>query len=730
MPLAEPAARTTGLPGVREGARRRAGGEPTSPRQTPAAPRLARPSASRLPAGAAASCASSPRRTARRRRSTERPEPGIVPRWQSLPGRDARRRHDPVFAPWHALRRARRERSSPRRRRPWPTRSPQARADAAAEPARRRGVRGSRRRRRSREVAERYGKLLRRGRREWQERIGRPAATRCRDADGEALRQVLYGRDAPANVADGRRRHELLRRATHATGCATLQAGGRRSCRPIAPAPRRGRWCWSTRRRRASRASSSAATRQPGRRGAAAVPRGAVAATTRKPFPTAAAGWSWRRRSSTKDNPLTARVMVNRIWMHHFGAGLVRTPSDFGMRSEPPTHPELLDWLAAALRARTAGRIKKLHRLIMLSADLPAGAATTDADDAAGVDPENRLLWRMNRRRLDFEAMRDSLLAVAGELDPTIGGPAGRAHRRAAPTPAHGLRLHRPPEPARACSAPSTSPAPTRHSPQRYDTTVPQQALFMMNSPFVVEQARRAGRARRRRRRRRRGASGALPRWSTAATPTPERDRSWRCAFLDDGRRQAAGRRREHAWQLRLRRVRRGDAAGSRVSRRCPTSPAQAWQGGAAAAPTPKLGWVAAHRRGRPSGQRPAARRRSAAGSAPQRRRRSRSSRHARPRRGPAATASAAWIVSSRAGVLGDWTVHSSQARSRRRRRRGRSTATRSTSSSTVRDDLNCDQFVWAPMIQHATAADAAGSASTGDAAARLPGPPPARASR
>jgi hypothetical protein len=121
------------------------------------------------------------------------------------------------------------------------------------------------------------------------------------------------------------------------------------------------------------------------------------------------------------DNPLTARVMVNRIWQHHFGEGLVRTTNDFGQRGERPTHPELLDYLAARF-VESGWSVKAMHRLIMLSNTYQQGSRA-DAGAVAG-DPDNRLFGRMNRRRLEAEAIRDSLLAVSGRLDLTPGGPA------------------------------------------------------------------------------------------------------------------------------------------------------------------------------------------------------------------------------------------------------------------------------------------------------------------
>ena len=120
------------------------------------------------------------------------------------------------------------------------------------------------------------------------------------------------------------------------------------------------------------------------------------------------------------DNPLTARVIVNRLWQHHFGRGIVATPSDFGVRGEPPTHPELLDWLASELVAHD-WRLKPLHRLIVTSATYRLSNKANPK--LAAEDPENTLFGRANRRRLDAEGVRDAMLAVSGELNPKMGGP-------------------------------------------------------------------------------------------------------------------------------------------------------------------------------------------------------------------------------------------------------------------------------------------------------------------
>ncbi len=144
------------------------------------------------------------------------------------------------------------------------------------------------------------------------------------------------------------------------------------------------------------------------------------------PEPPPEATSSYRRRGLaewlvTKDNPLTARVMVNRLWQHHFGEGIVRTPSSFGTMGEAPTHPALLDWLAVEFVDR-GWSVKAMHRLMLTSQAYQMASTDTSANYA--IDPENRLLWRMPRVRLEAEIIRDQIMATAGTLDRTVGGPA------------------------------------------------------------------------------------------------------------------------------------------------------------------------------------------------------------------------------------------------------------------------------------------------------------------
>jgi hypothetical protein len=120
-------------------------------------------------------------------------------------------------------------------------------------------------------------------------------------------------------------------------------------------------------------------------------------------------------------NPLTARVFVNRLWQDHFGMGLVKTPNDFGTKGDRPSHPELLDWLAATFM-ENGWRLKPIHRLILLSNTYRQASFRPDSTEFEKTDPENRLLWRFNRRRLSAEEIRDAMLAVSGRLEEKPGG--------------------------------------------------------------------------------------------------------------------------------------------------------------------------------------------------------------------------------------------------------------------------------------------------------------------
>jgi hypothetical protein len=188
---------------------------------------------------------------------------------------------------------------------------------------------------------------------------------------------------------------------------------------------------------------------------------------------------------ASKDNPLTARVMVNRVWQYHFGRPLVGTPSNFGALGDRPTHPELLDYLAVAFM-ENGWSFKKLHRAIMLSSVYQLSAERDEKN--FNQDGDNRWLWRQNRRRLDVESWRDAMLAAAGKLDRTLGGPTTNLaavdnNRRTVYAKIsrhdlnHVLRLF-------------DFPDANITSERRVETTVPQQQLFVLNSPFVIETAK------------------------------------------------------------------------------------------------------------------------------------------------------------------------------------------------------------------------------------------------
>ncbi len=207
-----------------------------------------------------------------------------------------------------------------------------------------------------------------------------------------------------------------------------------------------------------------------------------------------------------KRNPLTARVMVNRIWQWHFGTGLVSTPNDFGNTGEPPSNPKLLDWLAATFQTENrygkAWSIKKMHRLILTSRAYRQASAPSAA--ASKVDADNRLLWRFSPRRLEAEVIRDAMLAVAGNLNKSIGGPSFRPFTVSSygskfytlvdrDTPEFNRRtiyrmtVHSARNPlleALDC------PDPSSKTPKRNVSTTPTQALEMMNDTFVLRQAR------------------------------------------------------------------------------------------------------------------------------------------------------------------------------------------------------------------------------------------------
>jgi hypothetical protein len=204
-----------------------------------------------------------------------------------------------------------------------------------------------------------------------------------------------------------------------------------------------------------------------------------------------------------RNNPLTWRSIANRVWQYHFGRGIVDTPSDFGRNGSSPTHPALLDWLAVEFRDG-GGSMKKLHKMIVMSATYRQSSA--DRPDGLAADADNRLLWRMNRRRLDAEEVRDAALAVAGTLDRSRGGPGFEPFRFKddhSPIYDHEdlARLLAPecrrrsiyrftvrsvPQPFLECM---DAADPNLNVPVRSSTITALQALALWNDPFMLAQA-------------------------------------------------------------------------------------------------------------------------------------------------------------------------------------------------------------------------------------------------
>ncbi|MGH7192616.1 MAG: DUF1553 domain-containing protein, partial [Candidatus Saccharimonadales bacterium] len=202
------------------------------------------------------------------------------------------------------------------------------------------------------------------------------------------------------------------------------------------------------------------------------------------------------------ENPLTARVIVNRLWQDHFGAGLVDTPNDFGFNGGRPSHGELLDWLAAELM-RNRWSLKHLHRTIVLSATYRQAAAFQA--EAARVDAGNRLLWRKTPLRLEAEELRDAVLMVAGTLNRAVGGPGYQDFRTFSNNSqfyevydAEGFAFQRR-SLYRTCIRSGTSPLldvldcpdPSATAPTRAVTTTPLQALALLNDSFMLRMAER-----------------------------------------------------------------------------------------------------------------------------------------------------------------------------------------------------------------------------------------------
>jgi len=333
------------------------------------------------------------------------------------------------------------------------------------------------------DLAKVYGDLFNQVVAQWDARRKEAAdAKGLADEAAEELRLILYGEGSPAVVTMDDSRRLVGRDVRDKVTQLKRSVDNLKVTSPGAP-PRA-----MVLRDGAPQNSPVFIRGNPGRPGKQ-VPRQflqVVAGPERKPFSQGSGRLELAQAIVDAKNPLTSRVIVNRIWQHHFGTGLVPTPSDFGTRGLPPSNPQLLDWLSWKL-VNDGWSLKRMHRLILASAVYRQGSI--ENSHARGIDPENRLLWRMPRLRIDFEEMRDSLLSVAGRLDLSLGGRPydevmnPRNTRRTIYAMVNRNDL---PGVFRAFDfADVDSSAPDRPS-----TTVPQQALFAMNSPFVLDQAR------------------------------------------------------------------------------------------------------------------------------------------------------------------------------------------------------------------------------------------------
>jgi hypothetical protein len=206
-----------------------------------------------------------------------------------------------------------------------------------------------------------------------------------------------------------------------------------------------------------------------------------------------------------KDNPLTWRSIANRIWLWHFGQGIVETPNDFGRMGLPPSHPELLDWLAIEFRD-SGGRFKHLHKMIVTSSTYCQSSAVSEK--FAQIDSNNRYHWRMNRRRLEAEALRDAILAVSGALNNQIGGPGFYLFKleKTAHSPHYEYHKFDPADPKshrrsiyRFIARSQPDPFMTtldcadssQSTPKRDETLTALQALSLLNNKFTLHMANR-----------------------------------------------------------------------------------------------------------------------------------------------------------------------------------------------------------------------------------------------
>jgi mono/diheme cytochrome c family protein len=410
----------------------------------------------------------------------EQLRPQIVARWRRLISQNARA-DDPVFGPWHDLM-ALDDQTFANRAGPivakWranPTGTERGQLNPLVLSALKKRALTSRA-----EVARMYGDLLR--------AVYEKSKTSAVSASSEPaaraqLLALVVGPSSPPQFPKSHTRDYMSRAEKDSFGGRLIELD--RMAVQAAAAPPRAMVLYDSEQLCDPRVFVRGNPARPGER----VPRQflkVVSGGSRAPFAHGSGRLDLARAITAPGNPLTSRVIANRVWMHHLGDPLAETPNDLGTRCSEPVHLRLLDHLAAELQAR-GWSLKALHRLIVLSNTYQQ--ASLDRPDARRVDPDNRFVWRMNRRRLDLESMRDSLLAVSGRLDHTFGGrPVDIVGN-----PKNGRRtvyglVDRQNVPGfyRAFDFAS----PDQSAERRPRTMVPQQALFGMNSAFVIEQAK------------------------------------------------------------------------------------------------------------------------------------------------------------------------------------------------------------------------------------------------
>ncbi len=340
------------------------------------------------------------------------------------------------------------------------------------------------------EVAARYGELFKRIEEKWQSTKLAPLS----DPHEEEIRRVLYGPDAPPDVPlamgwgflslfpDRPTQGEYQKLIKELEQWSMTTAG----------APARAMVLVDD----ATPFDPQIFLRGNPNRFGASVPRQSLAIATpeRKPFANSSGRLELAQSIVDPRNPLTARVFVNRVWMHHFGTGLVKTPSDFGLRSDPPSHPELLDWLAANF-VKSGWSMKWLHRTVILSAtyqsssDSEKGLRLSDDGSRPSADPDNRWLSHANRRRREWESVRDALLVTSGDMNRRVGGESVELLNGFNPRRTLYGSLDRLDVPNLLTTFDFPTPAAT--NPQRDSTMVAPQALFLMNGDLSFEVARR-----------------------------------------------------------------------------------------------------------------------------------------------------------------------------------------------------------------------------------------------